>query len=433
MSYSNQKTKIPKVITFPQSLASATTVDASQAAGAVEQARNSDFTNFPLPVHGQGVFIFKLQDSLVWNAENMISLSYRNSPQDNRDGLLLQISGGRLRLSRIKTGELLARGECGWVDAKDAFYWVSLDAQNYLISFGVGEARQENVGFSYTFPLVRDENKKDLTKPFLESLICLTYQAENVSPLRYLRDPIVNKPTPMLVKNVDELTMVAIAENRYLPKANLSPIGQRLYGNIAGKNFVLDDADFPEFSAAIQYSINNEAGWCYKKLREKASEFGPSNLLATYLRITLGQNNGESPGIPYVMEIWPPQHFSPVHNHSSANAIIRVLHGAITVSLFPYLDPKMPPAFATVTFYRDEITWISPTLNQTHQLKNNGGDTPCITIQCYMYDEEDSNHYDYFDYLGEKDIEQYEPDSDMDYLDFRKQMIYEWNVLRKER
>jgi hypothetical protein len=70
--------------------------------------------------------------------------------------------------------------------------------------------------------------------------------------------------------------------------------------------------------------------------------------------------------------------------------------------------------------------WISPTLNQTHQLRNVAKAT-CITIQCYMYDGGDDKHYDYFDYLDEKGAtQQYEPDSDMEFLAFKDLMLEEW-------
>lgn len=46
--------------------------------------------------------------------------------------------------------------------------------------------------------------------------------------------------------------------------------------------------------------------------------------LATYLRITLGQSLGNSPGQPYVVEIWPPGHYSSIHDHGDACAVIKV-------------------------------------------------------------------------------------------------------------
>jgi len=92
----------------------------------------------------------------------------------------------------------------------------------------------------------------------------------------------------------------------------------------------------------------------------------------------LGMNGGESPGIPYVMEIWPAGHYSPVHSHAAADAVIRVLHGSIHVSLYPFLSDSVPP-FGEADFALGDITWISPSLNQTHQLKNITKDV-CVTI-----------------------------------------------------
>lgn len=224
-----------------------------------------------------------------------------------------------------------------------------------------------------------------------------------------------------------------IAQGSYMPKSNLSLISQKLYDCISGKKFILDDKDFPDFSKAIEYSIITHGNWCNKKLKDKSNEFSKikPNILETYLRITLGTNNGESPGIPYVMEIWPIGHYSPIHSHADSNAIIRVLHGTINVKLYPFLSGQKDDVehFSSANFSENEITWISPTLNQTHQLMNDESNTKtCITIQCYMYDNENSTHYDFFDYLDENsEIQKYEPDSDMDFISFKELMKKEWN------
>jgi hypothetical protein len=170
--------------------------------------------------------------------------------------------------------------------------------------------------------------------------------------------------------------------------------------------------------------------WCYETIKKKATEFDKDkpNYKETYLRITLGENNGESPGIPYVMEIWPVGHFSPIHNHGGSSAIIRVLHGSINVNLFPFLGDGSIEPFAKADFNVGDITWISPTLNQVHQLKNLDTNTDtCITIQCYMYELSDTSHYDYFDYLdGSNTKQQFDPDSDMEFIKFKIQMKHEW-------
>jgi len=136
------------------------------------------------------------------------------------------------------------------------------------------------------------------------------------------------------------------------------------------------------------------------------------------------------------MEIWPVGHYSPIHNHGGSNAIIRVLHGSIHVSLYPFLcdQANTIEPFATKDFNKGDITWISPTLNQVHMLKNLDTNTDtCITIQCYLYDTADTVHYDYFDYLGNNNAKnQYEPDSDMDFLEFKKTMRQEWDSRKVE-
>jgi hypothetical protein len=45
-----------------------------------------------------------------------------------------------------------------------------------------------------------------------------------------------------------------------------------------------------------------------------------------------------------------------------------------------------------------------------------------------MYDQENLTHYDYFDYIDDNgNIQQYEPDSDMDFIEFKKQIKLEWS------
>ena len=44
-----------------------------------------------------------------------------------------------------------------------------------------------------------------------------------------------------------------------------------------------------------------------------------------------------------------------------------------------------------------------------------------------MYEQQDTAHYDYFDYLDENYVpQQFEPNSDMDFVAFKKQIRKEW-------
>ncbi len=62
-------------------------------------------------------------------------------------------------------------------------------------------------------------------------------------------------------------------------------------------------------------------------------------------------------------------------------------------------------------FKTGDVIWISPALNQVHQLQNINKAT-CITIQCYMYETDDVKHYDYFDYVDKAGVtQQFEPNN----------------------
>ena len=100
------------------------------------------------------------------------------------------------------------------------------------------------------------------------------------------------------------------------------------------------------------------------------------------------------------------------------------------MKLFSFLGGDQ---FGSADFKKGDVTWISPVLNQVHQLENQGTKDTCITIQCYMYESDDSAHYDYFDYIDQVGkIEKFEPDSDMEFVKFKETMRKEWNARPKK-
>ena len=347
-----------------------------------------------LPVKGQGIFVFK------------IITDFRLQNENNDDGLDIHNSKNGIYVNRISDNKEYIDNKC-----KTSCTWFSLDAQNQCIYAGNGETRIETVVYKYQF-------EKNKFKQFLESISVISCKPDKI-----IKDPITIS-IPLAIKST--CTMHEIAHNKYMPKSHMSVASQKLYDCIY--KTTLNTSDFKDFAKAIDYSIVTPGCWCHEKIKEKASEFGTPNIKETYLRITLGQNNGESPGIPYVMEIWPVDHYSPIHNHAGASAIIHVLRGKINVKNYPYLGTTIP--FGSADFKKGEITWISPTLNQTHKLENKGTKT-CVTLQCYMYEDNDRNHYYYFDYIEDNtgQIKHYEPDSDMDFIEFKKLMQKEWNTV----
>jgi hypothetical protein len=45
-----------------------------------------------------------------------------------------------------------------------------------------------------------------------------------------------------------------------------------------------------------------------------------------------------------------------------------------------------------------------------------------------MYEDDNTEHYDYFDYIdANSSTQQFEPDSDMDFISFKKIIRKEWN------
>jgi hypothetical protein len=368
-------------------------------------------SNSNLPVHGQGVFLF---------TTNLTEASFSIVGGENK--IHVRFTSDKVQATRFPGGEALIDDEnhSGLVTATGAYYWFSIDSQNQTLCAGLGEPRLETLIYKYDFT----ENTEN--KAFLESLQNIVVHENSLTTLNILRDPITSN-VPLLVMDTSELTMDDVANSRYMPVANLPITSQKLYNCIAGPKFTLNTLDFPDFYKAIEYSLATPGLWCHETIKKKATEFNKDkpNEAETYLRITLGQNNGESPGIPYVMEIWPAGHYSPIHSHAGAEAVIRVLEGGINVNMYAFLSGGVPP-FSNADFVKGNIMWISPTLNQTHQLKNTGKAT-CVTIQCYMYDSTDDKHYDYFDYLDNSgNIQQYTPDVDMDFIDFKELMLEEW-------
>ena len=377
-----------------------------------------------LPVHGQGVFLFSASANANATATANANATAKESSFSVVGGnnkIHVQLTKDAVKVTSFPSGEPLidTKNQSGLVDTSGAYYWFSLDSQNQNICMGLGEPRLDTLIYKYLF------TQNEGNKAFLESLTNIVVHKNSVKPLKFLRNPITSF-VPLLVLDTPALTMEHVAHARVMPVANLPATSQKLYNCISGPNFTLRTEDFPDFYEAIEYSLATPGLWCHEKIKRKSREFNKvPNVAETYLRITLGENNGESPGIPYVMEIWPSGHYSPVHSHAGAEAVIRVLEGDINVKLFPFLSADVKP-FAKANFTKDDVMWISPTLNQTHQLRNLEHKT-CITIQCYMYDANDHKHYDYFDYLDNDGVvQQYTPDVDMDFVEFKERIHEEW-------
>lgn len=371
-----------------------------------------------LPVPGQGTIGFAAEKTAF---RVTIKSGLAGAPAFRWD---VDSQGARLSEYSGETWhELASAGPQAALDPEDdCIYWFSVDCRNRALIYGKGEMRLGTAVAKWPIPRKPDVGTDRYA--WTASIDGMEIDAEMKGEVDVWRDPVAVEP-PMWVVGHDEIAMDDIAAGLVTVAANLTPRCQQLYDAVAGARFQLDTPDFREFSAAIKASIANPAGWCFQTLKNKADEFGSDQPDATYLRITLGINQGESPGIPYVMEIWPSGHYSPIHDHGGADAVIKVLHGQIKVMLYPMLSLHHQVPFAEKRFDKGDVTWISARLNQVHKLQNDHED-PCITIQCYMYDETDLTHWPYFDYLEDKDIGRFDPNSDATFEWFKAKMKAEW-------
>lgn len=317
-------------------------------------------------------------------------------------------------------------------NGKPVTYWVSLDTNNRRLRFGKGQMLPRLC----VFQVGLDPAATGAPDPygFLRALRCLWLAGAPVLQA----DALLVWPVPVtvdvaaLVVPDDALTLEDISRCEATVSAGLPPAARELYGMVAGAGINLAPADFPDFAAAIEESINTPGRWCFQRLKEKGVDSQFHNPKNAYLRITLGENQGNSPGAPFVVEIWPSGHGSPIHDHGQACAVIKVLHGVIRVDLFAGLKHNLQGAFATADFRAGQVTFLSPEFYQVHRLRNlQPGGKMTVTIQCYRYSPDDSEHYEFFNYLNGNGVpEKFTPDSDCSYLTFKRIVKEEWETAR---
>ena len=89
-----------------------------------------------------------------------------------------------------------------------------------------------------------------------------------------------------------------------------------------------------------------------------------------YLRITIAPSARQSPGIPYVLEFWPPGSKSQVHNPGSVCAILKVVFGTIQNGTFNKMPSTVYDTRTAETLrlkemfqfdcHQGDVLWMSP-------------------------------------------------------------------------
>ena len=241
--------------------------------------------------------------------------------------------------------------------------------------------------------------------------------------------PLVSDFSPFVLDS-SKVTLFSLDEkNKYTFSASLPADCVELYSNV--KNTDLNYSPEPEkykLSDAIRYSLNTPGCLLYDKIKEKQEDDGGFAKDQVYLRVTLGLQHGQSPGVPYVLEIWPKGCGSPIHNHGNTYAVIKVLHGKLKIRIYNK-DLKSEQELKHFDVQKNDVTWISPNWYQTHKLWNcECFDDYCATIQCYQYGATNKTSWPYFDYLSTTDqIDEFLPDSDFGFEEMRAIVMQQYS------
>lgn len=392
----------------------------------------------PLAIQGQGAVAFEVQqieDGKIDHYEIVLKESEK-SPWLVRvtitdESVTAEPAGGQPKTEPVPMGTHLIR-----FPESSMFIWVSVDRGNDRITVGHGYLMQKNTLLTLDLP---PEERRMGNVPAaavergLVSRLRWVGIADQVKVASAKRDRMpVTIDTPPAIVEHNRFTLDQLEENVATVASALPQEAQILYGTVAGRGVVLSQDD----AAAIDYSVRTEGMTLWKKLAAKRHEFGGDPQMV-YIRGTVGPQQGNSPGVPFVVEIWPPGCYSPVHNHGNTVAVIKVLHGRISVTWYNPLaqdrNPKEPPSVGTATFSAGAVTWITPEMYQTHQLRNPSDTTSCVTIQSYRYLDDDNAHYEFFDYVSPDPsttkLQHFRPDSDFDYA--KLLTIVHWEYERK--
>ena len=347
---------------------------------------------------------------------------------------------GKLDPEQLETEQRI-----GYETTRKVAYWLSFNRDDRVLKYGKGYIMEATTLMEYSFLEPRRNQDKwnflfdpqvNKTIEIVDNLTSDTRSTQlDLTDFVLLVDveKTVNfYPYPLIcdwpyaVKDSNTSTMLDISGNDYILSASLPVTCRELYYNVASAKV---DLDWPyntdvKLSEAIGYSIATPGKILYRQLKEKklADEM-------PYLRVTLGCDHGCSPGIPYVLEIWPPKSRSPIHNHGNAYAVIKVLHGDVNIGIYNKTWPDSTHDDKPIKCFiasKGDVTWISPNWYQTHMLHNTSDKEYCATIQCYKYGDEDHLHWPYFDYLDGKDVKEFKPDSDFEFKDLRTRLLAEY-------
>jgi hypothetical protein len=362
----------------------------------------------------------------------------------------------------LETDQVVTNMDLGLDPDTIQTYWISYDRDNLTIKYGKGYAMTETTllicdlsdgattmaqlakkrkRWSKLFAMYDETRPKDIslllyrTQTDIAKDAMKTVKSNEVagfinmeSVIEVRKEPMSVNPSPFVIDSASS-TLNIIDKGMYIFSSELPPACKVLYDTIKNCNLDMEyekGIATTKLSDAIRYSIETEGALLNKILKTKA-----------YLRITMGKGLGQSPGIPYVLEIWPKGARSPIHNHGAVCAVIKVLYGTIQSGVYnkvtsSVIDGKgkfRPQELTKFNCFKDEVTWMSPEWYQTHQLRNVSTDY-CATVQCYRYDDADDIQWNQFDFVNDEngEVGNFFPNTDLTFGEMREKVMNEYEA-----
>jgi hypothetical protein len=326
--------------------------------------------------------------------------------------------------------------QCGYEDGKVS-YWFSFNRDDRVLKYGKGYVMNRTMCMKYTFSQTDSEWDDPKWNSFFDpakkkcfTIVELLVRDVGVSEIadveksvNFLPYPLIDD-FPYLVRDSANATMFDVASKYYLLSANLPIACQQLYAVIASPKLNLEEDNLAD---AIGYSLKTRGKYLYEMLPTEGRDNAD---MSGYLRISIGR--GSSPGIPYVLELWPPGSMSQVHNHGNCYGLIKVVHGSMNICVYNKTWPDSEgyskgDEILKFNAGKGEVTWLSPNWYQTHKLEN-VTDEYCATIQCYKYGNDDDIMWPYFDYWSKtnSNIQEFKPQTNDDFTIMRKNVLEEY-------
>lgn len=350
----------------------------------------------PLPLSGEGVVSVNIQSSTMFTIRIQPATGEKADKEDKEGYVEVEISPSgaifkaKKPSSEIKDKNRTAKPREGLEAGKKVSYWFSFNRDDRVLKYGKGYIMEQTTLLTHRFQEKEDPDpwefifrpdtakevviigtRADQTEPNAQSLV-------DVEKLVSFYPHPLKHNWPPLVLDSSKATLDILSSNLFTLSASLPAICRELYENVSSPGVTLDwPYKNPRFSDVINYSLNTKGKILHMKWKEKEKneQFG-------YLRVNVGTDRGCSPGVPYVLEIWPPGVSSPIHSHGNAYAVEKVLYGAIKFTIYNKTWDKKEKQEELMSFtaIQGDLSWMSPNWYQTHKLTNESKKLCCVTL-----------------------------------------------------